>query len=118
MNNNQEFYSFYRNTYLIREKYPDGLPWTTMCFFCDETISHSTIIIHFQMDCQDLNWIQDRDTGTVDFFSKFKYDDGDITVKLNSLDTACFILQKTVVMLKRKSVNEWKVAVVGKAKSS
>jgi hypothetical protein len=116
VNNNQEFYSFYRNSYLeslIREKYPDGLPWTTRCFFCDETISHSSSINHFKNDCPDLNWVEDRDTGTDDLLNSCIYDDGDITVKLNSLDTACFILQNTVVMLKRKSGDKWLVAVVG-----
>jgi hypothetical protein len=116
VNNNQVFYSFYRNTYLeglIREKYPDGLPWTTRCFFCDETISHSSSIHHFKNDCQDLNWIQDRDIGTDDLLNTCIYDDGDITVKLNSLDTACLILENTVVMLKRKSGDKWLVAVVG-----
>jgi hypothetical protein len=98
---------------LIRERYPDGLPWTTQCFFCDETITHSSSINHFQNDCQNLNWIQDRDISTDDILSRCIYDDGDITVKLNSLDTACFILSNTVVMLKRKAGNEWKVAVVG-----
>jgi hypothetical protein len=116
VNNNQVFYSFYRNTYLeglIREKYPDGLPWTTQCFFCDEIISLSSSINHFKNDCQDLNWIQDRGTGTDDLLNSCIYDDGDITVKLNSLDTACIILENTVVMLKWKAGDEWKVAVVG-----
>jgi hypothetical protein len=60
-----------------------------------------------------LNWIEDRDIGTDDFLSSCIYDEGDITVKLNSLNTACIILQNTVVMLKRKAGDEWKVAVVG-----
>jgi GTPase SAR1 family protein len=110
------FYSFYRNSYLeslIRDKYPEGLPWTTRCFFCDETIIHSSSINHFKNDCQDLNWVEDRDIGTDDFLSRCIYDDGDITVKLNSLDTACIILESTVVMLKRKAGDKWLVAVVG-----
>jgi hypothetical protein len=98
---------------LIRERYPEGLPWTTRCFFCDETISHSSSIYHFKNDCTDLNWIQDRDNGTDDFLSSCIYEDGDITVKLNSLNTACIILQNTVIMLKRKAGGEWDVAVVG-----
>jgi hypothetical protein len=60
-----------------------------------------------------LNWIQDRDIGTDDLLSSCIYDERDITVKLNGLDTACFILQNTVIMLKRKAGDEWKVAVVG-----
>jgi hypothetical protein len=38
------------------------------------------------------------------------------TVKLKGLNTACFILQKRVVMLKRKVEDEWLVAVVGSDK--
>jgi hypothetical protein len=34
-------------------------------------------------------------------------------VILNSLDTACIILQSTVIMLKRKAGDKWLVAVVG-----
>jgi hypothetical protein len=41
------------------------------------------------------------------------YDEEDITVKLNSLDTACLILENTVILLKRKTGVEWNVAVVG-----
>jgi hypothetical protein len=113
VNNNQEFYSFYRNSYLEREKYPEGLPWTTRCFFCDEKISHSSSINHFKNDCQDLNWIEDRDTGTDNLLNRCIYDDGDITIKLNDFNQACIILENTVVMLKRKAGDKWLVAVVG-----
>jgi hypothetical protein len=98
---------------LIREKYPDGFPWTARCFFCDETIAHSSSIYHFKNDCPDLNWIEDRDIGTDDLLNSCIYDEGDITLKLKALDTACIILQSTVVMLKRKAGDEWKVAVFG-----
>jgi hypothetical protein len=83
------------------------------CFFCDETISHSSSIYHFKNDCQDLNWIQDRDIGTDDLLNRCIYEDRDITVKLNGLNTACIILQSSVVMLKRKAGDEWLIAVVG-----
>ena len=63
--NNQELYSFYKNTYLegfISEKCSDDglLPWTIKCFFCKETISHLSMINHLKNDCEDLNWIQDN----------------------------------------------------------
>jgi hypothetical protein len=61
-----------------------------------------------------LNWIGNRDIGTEVLLSSCIYDEGDITVKLHSLHTACLIQQNTVVMLKRKAGDEWKVAVVGK----
>jgi transcription elongation factor Elf1 len=115
--NNQDLYSFYRNTYLegfIREKcsYDDGLlPWTIKCFFCNENISHSSIINHFKNECEDLNWIQEDD-GTKELLNSCILD-GDITMKLNDFNQACFILKKTVVMLKRMEGDEWDVAVVG-----
>ena len=40
-------------------------------------------------------------------------EDGDITVKLKDFNTASIILQDTVVLLKRKGGDEWKVGVVG-----
>jgi len=36
-----------------------------------------------------------------------------MTVKLNEFNTACIILQDTVVLLKRKGGDEWKVGIVG-----
>jgi hypothetical protein len=112
--NNQELYSFYRNTYLeglIRERYPDDLPWTTRCFFCKGKISHLSMINHLKNDCEDLNWIQDSN-GTEELLNNCILD-GDITMKLNDFNTACIILQDTVIMLKRKAGDEWEVAVVG-----
>ena len=109
---------FYRNTYLeglIREKCSDDglLPWTIKCFFCDENISHSSMINHLKNDCEDLNWIQDNN-GTEELLNSCILDDsGDITMKLNDFNTACIILQNTVVMLKRMEGSEWDVAVVG-----
>jgi hypothetical protein len=120
--NNQELYSFYRNTYLeglIRAKCLDDdglLPWTIKCFFCDETISHSSMINHLKNDCEDLNWIQDNN-GTEELLNSCILDDsGDITMKLNDFNTACIIIKDTVIMLKRKSGDEWDVAVVGTVK--
>jgi hypothetical protein len=116
--NNQELYSFYRNTYLeglIREKclVDDGiLPWTIKCFFCDDRVSHSSMINHLKNDCEDLNWIQDNN-GTEELLNNCILDDGDITMKLNDFNQACVILKDTIVMLKRKAGDEWEVAVVG-----
>jgi hypothetical protein len=114
--NNQDLYSFYRNTYLegiIREKCSDGLlPWTIKCFFCDENISHSSMINHLKNDCEDLNWIQEDD-GTKELLNSCILD-GDITIKLNDFNTACIILKDTVIMLKKKAGDEWDVAVVGR----
>jgi hypothetical protein len=110
--NNQEFSSFF--TYLeglIRERYPDDLPWTTRCFFCKGKISHLSMINHLKNDCEDLNWIQEDD-GTRDLLNSCILD-GDITMKLNDFNTACIIIKDTVVMLKRKTGDEWDVAVVG-----
>jgi hypothetical protein len=62
--NNQGLYSFYRNTYLeglICENCSDDdglLPWTIKCFFCNDTISHSSMINHLKIECEDLNWVQ------------------------------------------------------------
>ena len=115
--NNQELYSFYRNTYLeglMREKcsVDEGvLPWTTKCFFCDDRVSHSSMINHLKNDCEDLSWIQDS-TGTEELLNSCILD-GDITVKLNDFNQACIILRNTVVMLKRKTGDEWDLAIVG-----
>jgi len=58
----------------MREKYPNGLPWTTRCFFCDDTISHSSSMNHMKNDCPDLNW-KDRDIGTEDLLNSCIDDD-------------------------------------------
>ena len=118
VNNNQVFYSFYRNTYLeglIRDQCSDDglLPWTRYCFFCNDTISYSSCIDHFKNDCQDLNWIQDARNGTEDLLNSSIIDDGDVTLKLKDFTKACIILPNTIVMLKRKADDEWKVAVFG-----
>jgi hypothetical protein len=96
--NNQELYSFYRNTFkegLIHEKCSDGLPWTTRCFFCDETMSHSSMINHLKTDCEDLNWIQEDDD-TEDLLNSCILDDGDITMKLNGFNKFKFSMKAKV----------------------
>lgn len=91
----------------------DGLlPWTTRYYFCKEAITHSSSISHMKNDCRDLNWIQDG-MGTEELLNSSIVEEGDITVKLKDFNTACIILQDTVVMLKRKEGDEWNLAVVG-----
>jgi hypothetical protein len=94
----------------------DGqLPWTTRCFFCNDTIPYSSCIDHFKNDCQDLNWIQDAHNGTQELLNSSIIDD-----KLNGFDTVCIILPNTVIMLRTTAGSEfdelrtsYDVAVVG-----
>jgi hypothetical protein len=60
-----------------------------------------------------LNWIQDARNGTEDLLNSSIIDDGDVTLKLKDFTKACIILPNTIVMLKRKADDEWKVAVFG-----
>ena len=60
-----------------------------------------------------MNWIQDARNGTGDLLNSSIIDDGDVTLKLKDFTTACIILPNTIVMLKRKADDEWKVAVFG-----
>ena len=63
-------------------------------------------------DCQDLNWIQDG-MGPEELLNSSIIEDVDVTLKLKDFTKACIILPNTIVMLKRKADDEWKVAVFG-----